>query len=311
MLKFIFKRFINALVTIFIVITFVFFLIKLTPGNPFANEKTPIEAVKALEKLYGFDRNIFIQYLDYLKHIFFHFDFGMSIKNIGVSVNSFLFPEHGDGGFFLSVKFGLIVMIVSTFLGILLGFFSAIKINGFIDRLINIFSIIGLTFPTIVTGPLFVFFFSVFLNWFPSGGWEFDFKSLFLPVLVLSFPNICILAQIQRDSFLNIMQMPFIITAKAKGLSKSIIILKHALKPSLIPSISFLGPTTASVLSGTVIVEKIFGFPGMGTLTISSAINRDYNMILALVIIYSSILIFCNLIVDIMYGFLDPKIKIK
>ena len=138
-----------------------------------------------------------------------------------------------------------------------------------------------------------------------------NFKSLFLPVLVLSFPNICMLAQIQRDSFLNIMQMPFIITAKAKGLPKSIIFFKHALKPSLIPSISFLGPTTASVLSGTVIVEKIFGFPGMGTLTINAAINRDYNMILALVIIYSSILIFCNLIVDIMYGFLDPKIKIK
>ena len=119
------------------------------------------------------------------------------------------------------------------------------------------------------------------------------------------------LAQIQRDSFSNIMQMPFIITAKAKGLPKSIIFFKHALKPSLIPSISFLGPTTASILSGTVIVEKIFGFPGMGTLTINAAINRDYNMILALVIIYSSILIFCNLIVDIMYGFLDPKIKIK
>ena len=138
-----------------------------------------------------------------------------------------------------------------------------------------------------------------------------NFKSLFLPVVVLSFPNICMLAQIQRDSFCNIMQMPFITTAKAKGLSKNIIFLKHALKPSLIPSISFLGPTTASILSGTVIVEKIFGFPGMGTLTINAAINRDYNMILALVIIYSSILIFCNLIVDIMYGFLDPKIKIK
>ena len=311
MLKFIFKRFINALVTIFIVITFVFFLIKLTPGNPFASEKTPIEAVRALEHMYGFDRNLVIQYLDYLKHIFFHFDFGMSTKNVGVSVNSFLFPEYGEGGFFLSIKFGIIVMIISTLLGIFLGIFSAIKVNGIIDRLINIFSIIGITFPTIVTGPLLVLFFSVFLNWFPSGGWEMNFKSLFLPVVVLSFPNICMLAQIQRDSFFNIMQMPFITTAKAKGLPKSIIFFKHALKPSLIPSISFLGPTTASVLSGTVIVEKIFGFPGMGTLTINAAINRDYNMILALVIIYSSILIFCNLIVDIMYGFLDPKIKIK
>lgn len=311
MLKFIFKRFLNSLITIFIVITFVFFLIKLTPGNPFANEKTPIEAVKALEHMYGFDRNLIIQYLDYLKHIFFHFDFGMSTKNIGVTVNSFLFPEYGEGGFFLSIKFGIIVMLISILLGIFLGVFSAIKVNGIIDRFINIFSIIGITIPTIVTGPLLVLFFSVILKCFPSGGWEMNFKSLFLPVLVLSFPNICMLAQIQRDSFLNIMHMPFITTAKAKGLPKSIIFFKHALKPSLIPSISFLGPTTASILSGTVIVEKIFGFPGMGTLTINSAINRDYNMILALVIIYSSILIFCNLIVDIMYGFLDPKIKIK
>lgn len=311
MLKFIFKRFLNALVTIFIVITFVFFLIKLTPGNPFASEKTSIDAIKALEHRYGFDRNLVIQYLDYLKHIFFHFDFGLSTKNIGVPVNWSLFPEQGEGGFFLSIKFGIIVMVFSTLLGIILGIFAAIKVNGIIDRLINIFSIIGITIPTIVTGPLLVLFFSVFLKWFPSGGWEMNFKSLFLPVLVLSFPNICMLAQIQRDSFCNIMQMSFITTAKAKGLPKNIIFFKHALKPSLIPSISFLGPTTASVLSGTVIVEKIFSFPGMGTLTINAAINRDYNMILALVIIYSSILIFCNLIVDIMYGFLDPKIKIK
>jgi oligopeptide transport system permease protein len=134
---------------------------------------------------------------------------------------------------------------------------------------------------------------------------------MFLPVLTLSFPNICILAQIQRDSFIDVLKRPFILTARSKGLSKFRIFMKHALKPSLVPSIGFLGPTIASILSGTVFVESFFGFPGLGTLTIQAALYRNYNMILALVIIYSVMLILCNLVVDILYGYLDPRMRVS
>ena len=286
-------------------------MIKLSPGNPFAGEKTSEAAIKALEKAYNVDKNIFLQYFDYLKNLIFHQNFGLSFKNIGTEVNDLIFPSSGDSGFWLSIKFGLIVFIVVIIFGLLLGILSALNPNSKLDRVINTFTVIGITIPPVVTSPVLVLFFSIFLNIFPPLGWELDFSHLFLPVLALSIPNICFLAQIQRNSLIDILNSNFIITAKSKGLDKKRILLKHALKPSLIPSISFLGPTAAGILTGSVVVEKMFHFPGMGTLTVSSALSRDYSVVLALVIIYSSLLIFCNTIVDILYTLLSPKVEIN
>lgn len=311
MLNFIIKRVLNAFITIFCVITVVFFLTKLAPGSPFASDKITPEVLESLNQKYGFDRNLFIQYLDYLSNLFFDFDFGLSTKDFGVRINDILFPSNGNGGFFLSIKFGLLVVVVSTIFGIFLGICAAINKNGFIDRLISIFSIIGLTVPVIIIAPLLVLLFSVYFGFFPPTVSGMSFRDMFLPVLTLSFPNICILAQIQRDSFIDVLKRPFILTARSKGLSKFRIFMKHALKPSLVPSIGFLGPTIASILSGTVFVESFFGFPGLGTLTIQAALYRNYNMILALVIIYSVMLILCNLVVDILYGYLDPRMRVR
>ena len=309
MLIFIFKRIFNSIITLFFVITVTFFMIKLSPGNPFSGEKVSEESIKALERMYNVDKNIFLQYIDYIKNLVFHQDFGLSFKNIGVKVNDLIFPDDSESGFWLSVKFGLIVLIIVIFCGISLGIIAALKENSKIDKFINVFTIAGISIPPIVTAPILVLLFSVILRLFPPIGWDLDFSHLFLPIVSLSLPNICFLAQIQRNSILDVMNSNFILAARAKGLPKKMIIVKHALKPSLIPAISFLGPTTAGIVSGSVVIEKIFLFPGIGTLTVSSALNRDYSLILALVIIYSCILIFCNTIVDILYTFISPQIK--
>ena len=310
MLFFILKRIFNSIITLFFVITVTFFMIKLSPGNPFSGEKISEESIKALERMYNVDKNVFLQYIDYMKNLIFYQDFGLSFKNIGVKVNDLIFPDDSESGFWLSVKFGLIVLIIVIFCGITLGIIAALKENGKIDKFINVFTIAGISIPPIVTAPILVLLFSVILRLFPPIGWELDFSHLFLPIISLSLPNICFLAQIQRNSILDVMNSNFILAARAKGLPKKMIIVKHALKPSLIPAISFLGPTTAGIVSGSVVIEKIFLFPGIGTLTVSSALNRDYSLILALVIIYSCILIFCNTIVDILYTFISPKIKL-
>jgi len=310
MLFFILKRIFNSIITLFFVITVTFFMIKLSPGNPFSGEKISEESIKALERMYNVDKNVFLQYIDYMKNLIFYQDFGLSFKNIGVKVNDLIFPDDAESGFWLSVKFGLIVLIIVIFCGITLGIIAALKENSKIDKFINVFTIAGISIPPIVTAPILVLLFSVILRLFPPIGWELDFSHLFLPIISLSLPNICFLAQIQRNSILDVMNSNFILAARAKGLPKKMIIVKHALKPSLIPAISFLGPTTAGIVSGSVVIEKIFLFPGIGTLTVSSALNRDYSLILALVIIYSCILIFCNTIVDILYTFISPKIKL-
>lgn len=311
MLKFIFRRLISALTTVYFVITIVFFLVKLTPGKPFASEKMSVEAIQELERAYGFDRSLFVQYVDYLRHLIFYNDLGLSTRHLYSSVNDMIFPKDDDSSFYLSMKFGGVVILIVTILGILLGIVAALHPNGITDKCINVFTVLGITLPTIVTAPLLVLFFAVILGLFPTGGWAMSFKNLFLPVVALSIPNICYIAQIQRDSFINVLTMPFIKTARAMGIPKSWIIFKHAIKPSLIPTMSYLGPTAASIFSGSVVIEKVFSFPGIGTHTVNAATNRDYSMILALVIIYSIVLIICNTIIDIFYCYLDPKVKIS
>ena len=285
-------------------------MIKLSPGNPFAGEKVSQETVKALERMYNVDKNVFLQYLDYIGNLIFHQDFGLSFKNIGVKVNDLIFPTDSDSGFWLSLKFGMVVLIVVVIFGVLLGIISALNENSKIDRLLNFFSVVGIAIPPIVIAPILVLVFSVFLRIFPPIGWEYDFSHLFLPVVALSIPNICFLAQIQRNSLVDIMNSKFILTARSNGLPKNHILLKHALKPSLIPVISYLGPTAAGIISGSVVIERMFLFPGIGTLTISSALYRDYSSILALVILYSCILIFCNTVVDILYTYISPQVKL-
>lgn len=312
MIKYIFKRLFGAIPTIFMVITITFFLVHLTPGDPFASDRAISPKVLAnLHHMYGMDVSIWQQYFTYLKNIFFHLDFGLSYRNIGVPVNDLIFTADGNSGFWLSVKFGSIVLVMTTFFGLLLGTLAGLKQNGILDRIISVFSISFIAIPTVVTAPILLLIFAVQLQWLPPGQWQLNFSHLIMPVVALSLPFICILAQIQRSSVIETLNSPFIRTAYAKGLSKTRIVLVHALKPSLMPSISFLGPAAAGILTGTIVIEKVFSLPGMGTQMVNAAINRDYSMVLALTIIYSFLVVLFNLFVDILYGFIDPKARIK
>lgn len=312
MIKYILKRLLGAIPTVWIVITITFFLVNLTPGDPFSSDRAmSASALANLHHMYGMDLPLWQQYFIYLKNIVFHLDFGMSYKNIGVPVDSLIFTKDGNSGFWLSIKFGSLVILVTTFFGLLLGTLAGIKQNGVLDRIISTFSVTFIAIPTVVTAPLLVLVFAVKLKWLPPGQWMFNFSHLVLPVLALSLPFICILAQIQRSSLIETLNSPFIRTAYAKGMSKTRVVFVHALKPSLMPSISFLGPAAAAILTGTIIVEKVFSLPGMGTQMVNAAINRDYSMVLAVTIIFSVLVVLFNLVVDVLYGFIDPKVRIK
>ena len=312
MIKYILKRLLGAIPTVWIVITITFFLVNLTPGDPFSSDRAmSASALANLHHMYGMDLPLWQQYFIYLKNILFHLNFGMSYKNIGVPVDSLIFTQDGNSGFWLSIKFGSLVILITTFFGLLLGTLAGIKQNGILDRIISTFSVTFIAIPTVVTAPLLVLFFSVKLKWLPPGQWVFDFPHLVLPVLALSLPFICILAQIQRSSLIETLNSPFIRTAYAKGMSKTRVVFVHAFKPSLMPSISFLGPAAAAILTGTIIVEKVFSLPGMGTQMVNAAINRDYSMVLAVTIIFSVLVVLFNLVVDVLYGFIDPKARIK
>jgi oligopeptide transport system permease protein len=283
-------------------------MVHLTPGDPFMSDhKISPETLSLLKHKYGLDKPLWLQYINYLRNIAVDHDFGMSYVNIGTKINDMVFAA--DSGFSLSIRLGVVVFCVVTFFGILFGVISAAYNETFIDNIISFISVLFITTPTIVLTPLLVAFFAVKMRWFPTCQWGFDFQHMFLPVLSLSLGLIFLLAQIQKNSLLDVLNSQYIQMARAKGLSKWHILLKHALKPSLIPVISYLGPMAASVLTGTVVIERLFGLPGMGTLSINAAMNRDYYMILALVIIYTVILVSCNTVVDILYGFVDPKLK--
>ena len=310
MFRYIIKRLFGAVITVFMVITITFFLVHLTPGDPFSSERAiNAEALKSLHHMYKLDLPLWDQYCYYIKSLIFDFDFGISYKNIGVKINDLIFPGDGDSGFWLTMKIGIISFLFISICGISLGIISALKPNGILDNIISTLSTILMAVPTLILAPLLILVFSVYLSLFPVGQWEFNFSHLFLPVISMSFHSVCILSQIQKNSLIDVLNSSFIRTARAKGLTQSYIIKHHALRPALIPTISYLGPNVAAIFAGAVITEKIFSLPGIGTLTVNAAMNRDYSMILALTILFSIVLIVCNTIVDISYAFIDPKVR--
>ncbi len=286
-------------------------MVHLTPGDPFATERAlSPEVLKQLHHQYHLDLPLWKQFIYYLNDLI-HGNLGYSFKYQGQSINHLVFPEGGQGGFWVSVQLGFFSVLIASILGIIFGVFSALTRNtklDFIDHGISIIAMLFISTPIVVTAPIAVLVFAVMLGWFPAGGWG-DWEDMVLPVIVLAIPYIAIITQIARSSLIEILSSPFIRTAKAKGLSMPRIVWKHALKPSLMPVVSFLGPAVAGILTGSVVVETVFTIPGIGVQVVQGATNRDYNLVLALTIIYSLLVILFNLIVDIVYAFLDPKIR--
>lgn len=305
MISYTIKRFLGAWPTLIILITLSFFLMRIAPGGPFSGEKVLSPAVQAnLNAKYHLNDPIFIQYLDYLWSLA-KGDFGPSFKYPDWTVNQLIYQ-----GFPVSLWLGAWAMFIAVVIGILVGSFAAFKQNTFVDYVATGMSMTGISIPSFVTAPMFTLLFAVFLGWLPAGGWnDGSFQNMILPVTSLALPQIAIISRIMRGSMIEVLKSNYIRTAKAKGIPTRIILFRHALRPALLPVISYLGPATAGIITGSVVVEQIFSLPGLGSYLVKGALNRDYTLVLGSVILVGALIIAFNFIVDVLYAVIDPKIK--
>ncbi|ACA32357.1 oligopeptide ABC transporter permease OppB [Histophilus somni] len=305
MLKFIVKRIMEALPTLFILITFSFFLMRLAPGSPFTSERTyPPEVMANIEAKYHLNEPLFKQYLLYLKNLS-QGDFGPSFKYKDQSVNNLI-----ASAFPVSLKLGIVAFIFSVIIGLVAGTFAALKQNSRWDYIVMGFAMTGVIMPSFVFAPLLVLFFAIWLKWLPAGGWnDGQLYYMVLPVLSLTIGYVAGIARITRGSMIEVLHSNFIRTAKAKGLPLKKIIFKHALRPALLPVISYLAPAFVGIITGSMVIESVFGLPGLGQLFVNGALNRDYSLVLSLTILVGTLTIFFNALVDILYAVIDPKIR--
>lgn len=304
-LSFIVKRLILAFVTIFLVITITFFAMNAIPGGPFNSEKSLSAEVKAsLMAKYGLDKPLGEQYLNYLENVFLHFDFGPSLKLKGRDVTGILVE-----GFKTSGKLGGLAALIAVVFGITLGTIASINRNKLIDKIIMVFTTACNALPSFIIGSFFLLVFCVKLNWFPANGTT--SAGLILPVITLSLYPMAYITRLTRSSMLDVLGQDFIRTARAKGVSKNKSIFVHALKNALIPVVTYVGPMLAYILTGSLVVEKIFNVPGLGRSFVNSIINRDYSLIMGTTIFLSVLIVVMNLISDITYKIVDPRIELN
>ena len=302
---YILKRILLAIFTVWIVITVTFFVMHAVPGGPFVGEKATTPAVqKAMEAKYGLDKPLFEQYLTYLKDIVTKFDFGPSLKQRGRMVIDII----GDG-MATSMTLGLIAAAISTLFGVVLGAIAALRRNKLIDRIIMVITTAFVSMPSFIMGALLLVLFATTLNLVPANG---DTpEGLILPIITLALYPMAYITRLTRSSMLDVLGQDYIRTAKAKGVSGKRIIFGHALKNSLIPVLTYLGPMLAYIVTGSLVVEKIFAVPGIGRAFVSSITNRDYTMIMGTTIILATLIVVMNLVTDILYKVVDPRITLE
>ncbi|PID51260.1 MAG: oligopeptide ABC transporter permease OppB, partial [Pasteurellales bacterium] len=283
----------EAIPTLFILITFSFFLMRLAPGNPFSSEKAyPPEVMANIEAKYHLNEPLYKQYGLYLENLA-HGDFGPSFKYKDQSVNDLL-----ASAFPVSFKLGAIAFVFAVLLGITAGVVAALKQNSKWDYIVMGFAMTGVIMPSFVFAPLLVLFFAIYMKWLPAGGWNGgEIYYMVLPVLSLTIGYLAGIARITRGSMIEVLHSNYIRTAKAKGLSLKKIIFRHALKPALLPVITYLGPAFVGIITGSMVIESVFGLPGIGQLFVNGALNRDYSLVLSLTILVGTLTIFFNALV--------------
>ncbi len=302
--KYIFKRILMAIFTIFIAATITFFLMKLVPGSPFASEKTNEIAQQALNEKYGLDKPVLVQYKIYLEQLL-HGDLGISYKlQKNVPVTTII-----KQSFPISAKIGVMAIVFAVLVGIPLGCISALKRGKLSDSIIRVVSTLGISVPSFVIATASMLLFAIELKILPTYGLSGP-SSYILPVFTLGFYPMCYIARLMRSSMLDVLGQDYIRTARAKGMSEGVVTFKHALKNSLIPVITYLGPLVAFTLTGGFVVEKVFNIPGLGRYFIKAIDARDYNLIMGMTVFLASIIILMNLVCDILYKLVDPRIKL-
>ena len=304
-LKFVFSRLLGAVPTLLALICLAFFLVKAAPGGPFDMERSLPEEVEAnLRAAYNLDDPLPKQLLKYIGDIT-RGDFGPSFQYRDFNVTELIMS-----GFPVSLRLGGAAILIALFFGAIIGTIAALNQNTKTDYLVMFFGMTGISIPNFVMAPLLILLFSIFLRWLPSGGLGGgEINNMILPVTVLAFPQVAYIARLTRGSMIEVLSSNFVRTARAQGLPTRTIVLKHVLKPTFLPIVSYLGPATAAIITGSVVVEQIFGLPGLGRYFVQGALNRDYTLVLGVVVFYGCLIIFFNLLVDIIYGFIDPRIK--
>lgn len=306
MLKYILKRIVSGAITILILITVTFFLMRAIPGSPFTKgeQSMPPEVTARLNAKYGMDKPLFQQYLTYLGNIL-RGDFGESFKKIGNTVNDMI-----GRGFPVSAKVGGIAIVISLIIGLALGITSAIKRGGLLDGFSMIFATIGISVPTFVTSVLLLYLFAGVFHVLPTYGID-TWKHYILPVACLSFNPIAYIARMTRSSMLEVMQQDYIRTARAKGVTELWVILKHGLRNAILPVVTYLGTLIAALLTGSFVVERLYAIPGIGKYFVDSINGRDYNVILGITVFLGIFVVICNILVDVFYGIIDPRVKMN
>ena len=313
MLRFLFRRLLIAIPTLFVVVTLAFFMMRAAPGSPFVNERrlSP-EVERNVMAKYGMDRPLPVQYLNYVGGVL-HGDFGPSLKYKDKSVLRII-----EDGFPHSLLIGTLAMALGATVGISLGVIAALRQNRGADYAAMGVAVLGVCIPTFVTAPLLVLLFAAWLGVLPTAGWPAAtqpwttaWRYLVLPVVVLSLPQIAIISRLTRAGMIEVMRSNYVRTARAKGLPEHSVVVRHALRGAILPLVSYLGPATADVITGSLVVEQIFQLPGIGRAFVTSALQRDYTVVMGVVILYAALILILNLVADMLYAALDPRVRLS
>ena len=307
MMRYALRRLVGAIPTLFIIVTLAFFMMRAAPGGPFDSERRlPPEVERNIKAAYNLDKPLWQQYALYMGRVV-QGDLGPSFKNKDFTVVQLI-----GTGLPVSARLGLSAMALALLLGTTLGVMAALKQNRWEDYSVMTGAMLGITIPTFVTAPILTLIFGIYAGLLPVGGWNGGaLSNMILPVTVLALPQIAIVARLMRGSMVEVLRANYIRTARAKGLPTHRIVLGHALRAAALPLVSYLGPALAAVLTGSLIVEQIFGLPGIGRYFVQGALNRDYTLVMGVVICYAALIILLNFVADILIAFLDPRVRLS
>ncbi|ODT87350.1 oligopeptide ABC transporter permease OppB [Phenylobacterium sp. SCN 70-31] len=307
MLRFIGRRLLVAIPTLFLVITAAFFMMRAAPGSPFDMDRKLLPEIEAnVLAQFGMNKPLHEQYVDYLAGVA-RGDLGPSLKYRDKSVADILKENYP-----VSLKLGLSAIGIAAVMGVSLGVIAALRQNGTADHVVMGVAILGVCIPTFVTAPLLVLGIASKLGWLPTAGWnDGALANMVLPVTVLALPQIAIISRLTRAGMIEVLHANYIRTARAKGLPEGLIVRKHALRAAILPLVSYLGPACAGLITGSLVVEKIFNLPGLGKFFVISALQRDYTVVMGMVIVYAALILVLNLIADLLYAALDPRVRLS
>lgn len=305
MIAFAARRLGTAIPTLFVLVTLAFFLMRVAPGGPFDDERAMPEEIRAqIEAAYHLDQPLWRQYVIYMGNLL-RGDLGPSFRYEDHSVNELI-----AAGLPVSLTIGGLALVLALLLGGAAGIIAALKQRRAADHAVMGLAMTGISIPNFVIAPLLILLFAVTLGWLPAGGWEAgSLRHLVLPVFALALPQVAYVARLLRASMIDSLQADFVRAAIARGVPMRRIVLRHALRPALVPVVSYLGPAAAALITGSVVMEQIFNIPGLGRHFVQGALNRDYTLVLGLVLFYGALIIALNFLVDLLYGALDPKVR--